>query len=131
MARKRVAVLISGRGSNMAALIAAAEDKNYPAEIVLVVSNVPAAGGLLVAEAAGIETLAGGDSDLIPVPGQDQLGVPPQETGLGRGQRRVQLDLETELGCRSAVQVAGGQDAVVDLELEERTLRLGTQLSVQ
>lgn len=56
MARKRVAVLISGRGSNMAALIAAAEDKNYPAEIVLVVSNVPAAGGLLVAEAAGIET---------------------------------------------------------------------------
>lgn len=56
MARKRVAVLISGRGSNMAALIEAAADKNYPAEIVLVVSNVPAAGGLLVAEAAGIET---------------------------------------------------------------------------
>ena len=56
MARKRVAVLISGRGSNMAALIEAAADKNYPAEIVLAVSNVPAAGGLLVAEAAGIAT---------------------------------------------------------------------------
>jgi phosphoribosylglycinamide formyltransferase-1 len=56
MARKRVAVLISGRGSNMAALIEAAKDKNYPAEIVLVVSNVPTAGGLLVAEAAGVET---------------------------------------------------------------------------
>jgi phosphoribosylglycinamide formyltransferase-1 len=56
MSRKRVAVLISGRGSNMAALIEAAKNKNYPAEIVLVVSNVPAAGGLLVAEAAGIET---------------------------------------------------------------------------
>jgi phosphoribosylglycinamide formyltransferase-1 len=56
MARKRVAVLISGRGSNMAALIEAAKDPAYPAEIVLVVSNVPAAAGLLVAEAAGIET---------------------------------------------------------------------------
>ena len=39
MSRKRVAVLISGRGSNMAALIEAAKDKNYPAEIALVVSN--------------------------------------------------------------------------------------------
>jgi folate-dependent phosphoribosylglycinamide formyltransferase PurN len=39
MRRKRVAVLISGRGSNMAALIEAAKDKNYPAEIVLVVST--------------------------------------------------------------------------------------------
>ena len=46
MSRKRVAVLISGRGSNMAALIEAAKDKNYPAEIVLVVSNRPDAGGL-------------------------------------------------------------------------------------
>src|SRR5215831_494025 len=56
MSRKRVAVLISGRGSNMAALIEAAKDKNYPAEIVLVVSNRPDAGGLLVAHASGIAT---------------------------------------------------------------------------
>ncbi len=56
MSRKRVAVLISGRGSNMAALIEAAKDKNYPAEIVLVLSNRPDAGGLLVARAAGIAT---------------------------------------------------------------------------
>jgi phosphoribosylglycinamide formyltransferase-1 len=56
MSRKQVAVLISGRGSNMAALIEAAKDKNYPAEIVLVVSNRPDAGGLLVADAAGIAT---------------------------------------------------------------------------
>jgi phosphoribosylglycinamide formyltransferase-1 len=56
MSRKRVAVLISGRGSNMAALIEAAKNPAYPAQIVLVVSNVPAAGGLLVAEAAGIKT---------------------------------------------------------------------------
>jgi phosphoribosylglycinamide formyltransferase-1 len=56
MSRKRVAVLISGRGSNMAALIDAAKGKNYPAEIVLVVSNVPDAGGLDFAGAAGIAT---------------------------------------------------------------------------
>ena len=46
MARKRVAVLISGRGSNMAALIAAARAPDYPAEIVLVVANRPGAAGL-------------------------------------------------------------------------------------
>ena len=56
MSRKRVAVLISGRGSNMAALIEAAKDKSYPAEIVLVLSNRPDAGGLATASAAGIAT---------------------------------------------------------------------------
>ena len=56
MSRKRVAILISGRGSNMAALIEAAKDKSYPAEIVLVISNQPEAGGLLVARAGGIAT---------------------------------------------------------------------------
>ena len=52
--KKRVAVLISGRGSNMAALIEAAKAQDYPAEIVLVVSNVPDAGGLARAREAGI-----------------------------------------------------------------------------
>jgi phosphoribosylglycinamide formyltransferase 1 len=56
MSRKRVAVLISGRGSNMAALIEAATAKDYPAEIALVISNVPDAGGLAIARAAGIAT---------------------------------------------------------------------------
>jgi phosphoribosylglycinamide formyltransferase-1 len=56
MQRKRVAVLISGRGSNMAALIEAAKDNDYPAEIALVLSNRPDAGGLGVARAAGIAT---------------------------------------------------------------------------
>src|SRR5215471_13691944 len=56
MARKRAAILISGRGSNMAALIEAAKDKNYPAEISLVLSNRPDAGGLLVAQASAIAT---------------------------------------------------------------------------
>jgi phosphoribosylglycinamide formyltransferase-1 len=57
MSRKRVAVLISGRGSNMTALIEAAKDPSYPAKIVLVLSNVPDAGGLQIAKAAGIETV--------------------------------------------------------------------------
>ena len=56
MSRKRVAVLISGRGSNMAALIEATKDKAYPAEIALVVSNKADAGGLATACAAGIAT---------------------------------------------------------------------------
>jgi phosphoribosylglycinamide formyltransferase-1 len=56
MQRKRVAVLISGRGSNMAALIEAAKDNDYPAEIALVLSNRPDTGGLGVARAAGIAT---------------------------------------------------------------------------
>ena len=55
MTRKRVAILISGRGSNMAALIEAARDKNYPAEIVLVVSNRADAAGLVRARENGIE----------------------------------------------------------------------------
>ena len=46
MTKKRVAVLISGRGSNMVALIEAAQGKDYPAEIALVLSNQPDAAGL-------------------------------------------------------------------------------------
>jgi phosphoribosylglycinamide formyltransferase-1 len=56
MTRKRVAILISGRGSNMAALIEAAKAPDYPAEIALVVSNRPEAGGLALARAAGVAT---------------------------------------------------------------------------
>ena len=56
MTRKRVAVLISGRGSNMAALIEAAKDQAYPAEIALVLSNEPAAEGLQRARANDIAT---------------------------------------------------------------------------
>jgi phosphoribosylglycinamide formyltransferase-1 len=53
-ARKRVGVLISGRGSNLQALIDAAKAPDYPAEIAVVISNVPGAQGLARAEAAGI-----------------------------------------------------------------------------
>ncbi|RTL73454.1 MAG: phosphoribosylglycinamide formyltransferase [Bradyrhizobiaceae bacterium] len=57
MTKRRVAILISGRGSNMAALIQAARAPNFPAEIVLVMSNIAGAGGLESARAAGIEAV--------------------------------------------------------------------------
>ncbi len=57
-ARRRTAVLISGRGSNMEALIAACAAPDFPAEIVLVLSNNPDAGGLATASTAGITTVA-------------------------------------------------------------------------
>jgi phosphoribosylglycinamide formyltransferase-1 len=55
-AKRRVAILISGRGSNMAALIAAAQARDYPAEIALVLSNRPDAKGLTAAREAGLAT---------------------------------------------------------------------------
>src|SRR5690606_2951215 len=55
-ARKRTVVLISGRGSNMTALIEAASDPAYPAEIVGVISDKTDAHGLRVAAARGIPT---------------------------------------------------------------------------
>lgn len=58
MTRKKVAILISGRGSNMAALIEAARADDYPAEIVGVFSNKKAAPGLDFARAHGIPTVA-------------------------------------------------------------------------
>jgi phosphoribosylglycinamide formyltransferase 1 len=56
MARLKVGVLISGRGSNMQALIEACRMPNFPAEIVLVISNEPGAAGLARAKEAGIAT---------------------------------------------------------------------------
>lgn len=56
MSRKRVGILISGRGSNMSALIEAARAPDYPAEIVGVLSNRAAAPGLAIAAAEGIAT---------------------------------------------------------------------------
>lgn len=56
--RIRVAILISGAGSNMAALIDAGQKADAPFEVVLVVANRPHAGGLAVAEAKGVEAVA-------------------------------------------------------------------------
>ncbi len=56
MANLKVGVLISGRGSNMQALIRACADEDFPAEIVTVVSNNPEAAGLGIAGDAGLPT---------------------------------------------------------------------------
>lgn len=58
MSKARVGILLSGGGTNAMALIAAAADPDYPAEIALVVSNRPRAEGLVKARAAGIATAA-------------------------------------------------------------------------
>ncbi|WP_311032591.1 phosphoribosylglycinamide formyltransferase [Mesorhizobium koreense] len=58
MDRKRTSILISGRGSNMAALIAAAAEPSFPAEIVSVISNDAEANGLKMAAQNGIPTRA-------------------------------------------------------------------------
>jgi phosphoribosylglycinamide formyltransferase-1 len=55
--KRRVAILISGRGSNMAALIEASKEEAFPAEIVVVISNRADAGGLEKAKSSGIPTL--------------------------------------------------------------------------
>lgn len=57
MAKLKVAILISGRGSNMQALIDACAAASFPAEIVVVISNVPGAAGIARATSAGIPTL--------------------------------------------------------------------------
>jgi phosphoribosylglycinamide formyltransferase-1 len=56
--RKRLGILISGRGSNMEALLKAAQDSEWPCEPVLVLSNRPDAGGLDKARNYGVPTAA-------------------------------------------------------------------------
>ncbi len=56
MAKIKVAILISGRGSNMKALIDACKNQGFPAEIALVISNKKDARGLEIAASSGIAT---------------------------------------------------------------------------
>ncbi len=66
MARVKTGVLISGRGSNLQALIDATRAADHPAEIVLVISNAPDAAGLARASEAGIPTAVVGHRDYGP-----------------------------------------------------------------
>jgi phosphoribosylglycinamide formyltransferase-1 len=56
--KRRVAILISGRGSNMTALVEAARRQDFPAEIVVVISNKADAGGLVKARDSGVPAVA-------------------------------------------------------------------------
>ncbi|WP_159590807.1 phosphoribosylglycinamide formyltransferase [Chelativorans xinjiangense] len=58
MTKKKTAILISGRGTNMSALIRASAESDYPAEITGVISDQADAPGLAAAEAAGIRAVA-------------------------------------------------------------------------
>jgi phosphoribosylglycinamide formyltransferase-1 len=88
MARKRTAILISGRGSNMTALIEAAKDASFPAEIVLVVSNRPDAGGLQRAASEGIAT------ELV-----DHTHFPKDREGFERALQAVLTKHRIEIVC--------------------------------
>jgi phosphoribosylglycinamide formyltransferase-1 len=76
--KRRTAVLISGRGSNLGALLRAASDPAYPAEIRLVVSNNPDAAGLALAAAAGIPAVV----------------LDHRRFGRGRGAHETAIDAE-------------------------------------
>jgi len=65
MAKLKVGILISGRGSNMAALIRAAQAPDYPAEIACVVSNVASAAGEIVREVGVIERAPTAEADCV------------------------------------------------------------------
>ena len=58
MSRLRTAILISGRGSNMQAILEAAQEPDYTAQPVLVLSNNPSAKGLEIAASLGVDTTA-------------------------------------------------------------------------
>ncbi len=85
-AKKRVAVLISGRGSNMMALVEAASLPNYPAEIVAVVSNRPQAPGLVWARDQGLTTFA---LDHQEYPSRESFEAALHETLVGAGAELV------------------------------------------
>jgi phosphoribosylglycinamide formyltransferase-1 len=85
MSRARVGVLISGRGSNMAALVAAAKAPAYPAEIALVLSDNPHAAGLDLARRQGVSAEA---VDRRPFAG-DKLG---HEVALDRALRAAGVE---------------------------------------
>ncbi|MGN6149530.1 MAG: phosphoribosylglycinamide formyltransferase [Rhizomicrobium sp.] len=90
MSRVRVAVLISGRGSNLQALIDAAKAPDYPAEIALVVSNKENAAGLCVAQNAGIPTRV--------IPHQDYENREDFDRAIDAALRAARIDLIAEAG---------------------------------
>ncbi|MEK1887707.1 MAG: phosphoribosylglycinamide formyltransferase [Phyllobacterium sp.] len=83
--KKRVAVLISGRGSNMSALIAGAKAPDYPAEVVVVIANKADAGGLEAARADGIAALA--------IPHRDFASKAEHEAAVSAALRAAEVDI--------------------------------------
>jgi phosphoribosylglycinamide formyltransferase-1 len=90
VSRVRVAVLISGRGSNLQSLIDAAKAPDYPAEIALVVSNKESAGGLDVARSAGVSTRV--------IPHQDYASREDFDRAIDAALRAAKIDIVAEAG---------------------------------
>lgn len=95
VARKRVAVLISGRGSNMAALIYAAQAEDCPFDVVLVASDKPDAAGLALARAEGVAV-----ADL-PAARSDRAGF---EAALGDAIEAAGIDV---VACAGYMRILG------------------------
>ena len=87
MAKKRVAVLISGNGSNLQALIDACQASDFPAEIVRVISNRTEAYGLNRAQQAGIDTLV-----------IDHKGFPDRDS-FDQAVHEALMECDTEIVC--------------------------------
>jgi formyltetrahydrofolate-dependent phosphoribosylglycinamide formyltransferase len=85
VSKKRVAVLISGRGSNMTALIKAAQEASYPAEIVTVIANKADAGGLETARAQGIPAIS--------IPHRDYASKREHETAISTALHASKADI--------------------------------------
>jgi len=90
VSRVRVAVLISGRGSNLQSLIDATRAPDYPAEIVLVVSNKENAAGLSVAQTAGVPTRV--------IPHQTYESREDFDRAIDAALREAKIDLVAEAG---------------------------------
>jgi phosphoribosylglycinamide formyltransferase-1 len=90
VSRVRVAVLISGRGSNLQSLIDAAKAPDYPAQIALVVSNKESAGGLDVARSAGVPTRV--------IPHQDYASREEFDRAIDAALREAKINIVAEAG---------------------------------
>ncbi|HSM94508.1 MAG TPA: phosphoribosylglycinamide formyltransferase [Rhizomicrobium sp.] len=90
MSRVRVAVLISGRGSNLQSLIDAAKAPDYPAEIALVISNKEGAAGLCVAQNAGIPSRV--------IPHQNYASREEFDRAIDAALSEAKIDLVAEAG---------------------------------
>jgi phosphoribosylglycinamide formyltransferase-1 len=90
VSRVRVAVLISGRGSNLQSLIDASRAPDYPAEIALVVSNKESAAGLSVAQNAGVPTRV--------IPHQNHESREAFDRAIDAALREAKIDLVAEAG---------------------------------
>ena len=83
--RKNVAILISGRGTNMARLVEAASDPAYPARVVGVISDMPEAPGLIFARDKGLEAIA--------IAAGDHSGKQAHERAINDALKRMDADI--------------------------------------